>query len=464
VRRTRAKAPAPVDSSPQTTVTHAPSAGANKQYKRWQKNHGAGGTAVGEIAGAIAANIGKRGGHGDDNPNPYDLSLPQTPEQVQKYIDAQVRLQFGQMSQDLRDQDRNIPKYFDDYRKQMSNLQTTMVGAPGSPTLGGYYGAGLASIGQLGQQLGTANASTVTGLTPGTTQQNLNDAANAALVRQGQLANMGGLVASQGLAENAYLGNRQASSGPLEIQARTDAKKQIIRLKREKGAARVNALQGLRAEAQQAKVDQWAHDFALGKENDDVRNEKRDDRLARLQAKLDALEAGNDVNTWGYSKSEWLAMSPAERQRIIKAQKNYGGSNDSGGSDGDDKPALTPAQIRDARQKSRDAAAEIDDALSRLRDYVGADVPDFNDPENPDKQTGSHTASETEVRNRLKEEGFSSQQIDLAMRIRSGKALNKHQKALARRLGITHLPKRWVRGRKKDNDKPDLDVPDVPIF
>lgn len=449
VRRKRKDAP-PVATgmSADPVVKHGPS----KAGQKFNKNHPVSGQGNGG---------GQGGKGGSDEFDAYDLNQPRTPEQVKQEIDALIKLQYATQTQGLRQQAQNVGNYFDDYRSRLKAIRGQMVGPVGSNQLGGLYGAGIASVGALGQQLGNAGAQAITAsqMPGGLTQQALNEAAAAAQIRQQMLGNVGGLIAGQGVAEAAYLANRAASSGALEIQAQTAADKSLQQLKGEKGAARVKALADIRAEAQQAKVDQAAIQLAGIKELNDVRDDRRDARLERLKAKLDRQEAAaddkadrnqwrNEPTKWGPTTGQWAKMSPAERKPYIDDYEDDGGS--SGGSD---KDGLTPSQIRDARQKSRTAASEIDDITSRLGDYIGADVPEFNDAENPGKQTGTHVASETEVRNRLKEEGFSSQQIDLAMTIRTGSPLSKQQKAIARRLGITRIPKRWRQGRPVEGVK-----------
>lgn len=323
-------------------------------------NAGSNAAQVGALAGGIA------GAQGAPATTP---GYAPTPEQKAQ-VNAQTRLQYGPATQAARDQVAAVPGYFQNYRNQLSQLSTGLIGnpQPGQP-LGGVYGAGLQSVGQLGQQLATGSAQII-GATraAGVGQGTLDDAGKAAIVRQGTIGNYGGLITAQGLAEGTYLGNRQASSGPLQIQAQTAANTDLAGVKKDKGAYRVEALRQIRADAWQRKVDRAAAKLAgveLGADiaettttnRADRRNDRRDDRR-------EARQDRNEPTKYGPTKGEWAKMSPAERKPYIdKYEEPAGGDK-----------GLSPAEKRNRNEEVRKIKARIRDYRRNAKDALGNPV------------------------------------------------------------------------------------------
>lgn len=385
-------------------------------------------------------NAGKGGG-GSDKPGGvgYSLDAPGTPEEVKKQINMLTRLKYGRETADLEAQKKRTPGYFEAYRQQLEGIRQSQVGStPGE--LGGTYGAGLNAVGQLGNQLAQGSASMLSQIRPGVTQRTLNDAANASIARQGLVGNFGGLIASQGLAESGYLANRQASSGPLQIEAQQDANRQVSSLKSEKGAYRAEVLQKLREAAAQAKVDAAAMRLAGIKEQNDVQESVRETRAskqaARRERKQERREAARErrdeageVNAYGYTKKDWAAMSPAQRQAEMKKVKNQ--DDDGGGKGG-----LTPAQKQAKRKESSKGLNRVTEAGTAYENY--ANMVDKGKSPTP-----------TQIAGQMDKDGYNAMEIAIAKRVSAGVPLTPQQLRYLRREGITKIPKKWKRGNNK---------------
>lgn len=363
-----------------------------------------------------------------------------TPEQMDN-LNAKTRLTYGGQTQALKQHQENVPAFFTDYRNKLAQLGIQNQAITGLAlgqlgALSGQMAGGFQGISQAAQQAGASG-------------QVVDDAAKAALVRQGGIGAFGGYLGATGQAEQNYLTNRAASSGPLQIQAQTAADQALTNLQAEKGAFRVTEAQAAKDRKQQRKLDKIAAMIAMGKSQAEIQktmSEISDTETDNAQnAKDDAQDNARDrkkwartPTKWGPTNGEWAKMTDAERKPYIDAYNKDGG--DSGG--GDDKPKLTPGQRQQARQESRAAASRIDDAIYRYNQYIGSAVPEYDAK---GQQIGTHPASRAEVLQRLRSEDFTQVEIGLALRVRSGKPLTPAQRKVAKRAGVTFIPAKWLR-------------------
>lgn len=236
-------------------------------------------------------------------------------------IEALVTQKYGGAQSALRTQAKAVPGYFEDYRNRLKQISGGLVGnpQPGQP-LGGVYGAGVNSTQQLAQTQAQGSATVAATAAGNANSQVAGDAAKAAAVRQGMIANYGGLIASQGVAEAGYLGNRAASSGPLQIQAQQAAAQAKADLKREKGAYRVTARADSEAAAQKAALEAQLFGLDVAKERNDVIDQNRDRRVtARNNRRSNETSRQNNAVSNATSRANAQDRIAAQQEKDRKA-------------------------------------------------------------------------------------------------------------------------------------------------
>ena len=205
------------------------------------------------------------------------------------FIRSLVRLQYGGATRETERQAAQVPHYYDNYRTILTGIQGRQQQA---------YNAAVQQTQQLGTGLANAAAQASGGQLHG-------DAAQAAEVRARMLGGFGGLITSQGLTENQYLGNRQATSVADQARSQEQANRSVVDLKREKGAYRAKIRGDLDQQARDLAEERRRNAIALliaqGNISDDqarllldTRSEINDVREGRADRRADAREGRAD--------------------------------------------------------------------------------------------------------------------------------------------------------------------------
>lgn len=356
---------------------------------------------------------GKPGGNknnGGGNKPPADPLNP--------LVRAAMKLQYGPAIAAAQRQQAQIPGYFDTYRSTLQGIQGGVAN---------QYGQGLAQLGQLANGLnqGTANVlAAARGQLPvpgGQANQGvLDDAAKAAAVRSQMLGGFGGLIASQGLTEGNYLANRAANSGPLQITAQQQAGQRVTDLLGQRGASAVDYRGKLEAAAAQNELDRQKIASAL--------------RIAGIQSATTIATNTQDNQASQANNRRTTATSRANNQRTTATSRANNITTNANRNNG-----LTPAQRAKQRQDARKAITRIHDLNSRFQDYKTRLI----QPLGPDgKPSGpKRPPTRPEIRQKLRDDGFTGPEIYLAFKFRSGTRFSRHDMEIARELGIV-VPKR----------------------
>jgi hypothetical protein len=346
-----------------------------------------------------------------------------------------TRREFGPATRDLirqRRGSRNTQKHIDQW---YGDFLKTIQGATATTATN----AANVTAQQAQQAQATEDQAKAYGLAP----QASPEAGQAALSRRAGADSFGALLATQGASAVNLMGTRQVAAGASRVQAHKDesAHARAIReafgdLARNKGAFKTKYVADAEDAAWRKQLEAKGFGIDLARLEQQEREDLRDHRDAAADRRSDRTADARDVNQWGYTNAEWRAMSPEQRQRIIREQKQAG--QDDG---------LTPAQRRENRKNSREAITRITDVIGRLGTYSGQQV------QTPGTDR-THVATDKDIRDRLLREGFSSPEIHLALKIRHGRPLTRSDRIRAHRLGIIKVPRGWKHpGRADFNDQ-----------
>jgi hypothetical protein len=237
---------------------------------------------------------------------------------------------------------KDMAGYFDDYQRKVAEAQgaTAQIGKDTTAAISGLAGA-----------FGTPD-------TAGLSAGNAADAGNAAAVRHAILSNLGAVQTAQAGNANTYanqMANVVVPGQKLSAQASAAGKTQSLReqlagLLKEKGTYKQQlqsdavADEGKNVLAQQAlglDITKAATDAAAG------RATRRETRRSNVASETAATQ---EVNAYGYSKADWAAKTPAERQKIMKDVKNATKSKANNGVDW-----VTPTQQSTAQSQIEQA-------------------------------------------------------------------------------------------------------------
>ena len=229
-----------------------------------------------------------------------------------KYGDVirQGQQSIGQSEQAGKD----MAGYFDDYQRKLAEAQGTQAQIGREATAG------------IGSLAGAFGAPDTAGLSAG----NAADATNAATVRKAILANVGAVQTAQAGNANTYanqLANVVAPGQKLAAQAQSAGKTQSLReqlsgLVKEKGTYKQQLQADAVADEGKNVLAQQALGLDVTKAQTQAQQTAAQQAETRRHNKAGETAASQDVNAYGYSKADWAAKTPAERQKIMKDFKN----------------------------------------------------------------------------------------------------------------------------------------------
>lgn len=391
-------------------------------------------------------------------PDPlYNFHDQLTPDTARGAVDAATQMRYGGAEAQLADQMRgvgqrfqNVTNWFDQYKADLEKAKTAQAA---------YYQGAQDANAQLVQQ--AAAQAPVQGQQ---TVQQQTDSKNAASVRQGLAEAFGQLLAANRGTEQAYLGERQGVGSAAQLSERLktdqmmrDLERQGGDLAREKGAFRTQYAGELR-DKERSYADQLHRQ-----------------RLERQAFGLDVAKAGaeadakaNEVNQYGFTASQWAAMTPQQRRAAIRGLRDKPAPKDHYGIPEDEWNKMSLAQrrkakglwdsagggggtaetkrTRDVRQKSREALGRLDDVrgdYERLKRTPWRDK--ILDPlTGMEKDGPPRAATREEIERELRALKYRPSEIRLAMK----KTWDASDIRLAHSLGIRVPRDRIARPRK----------------
>jgi hypothetical protein len=396
------------------------------------------------------------GGRGDD---PSAVTAPLTPRTLDTEAAAAARTkyqpqedEFGAQQRVSAQQQTNIGNWFQQYQDAVAKAQGESAA----------YDKGVQdAITARAAQAGTAD--------PGATPE----AQQAAAARKTSEDSFGAMLAAQGSAHNTYfadkgrIGAGEAAQQHINEAGRSATLAEGLRkLLGEKGdfvtqykstardAERKNELERAafnldtqteqdKTATQAAQIKQDAKDKAAARS---VSRKNTRDRLAASQQAADKKAAAdaNKINQYGYSNAEWARHSPEWRQRQI-AKSGKGG-----------KSGPSQDHLDKVRKASGDALTRIDkakgryDALTNTPYRTGAKDANGHDVLNPDGTPQTRKPTKAEVQAQLSKEGYSPNEIHLALTKYWGPA----EIAMAHQLGI-RVPRDRIKAQPGGaNDNP----------
>lgn len=286
-----------------------------------------------------------------------DVSRSATAGADVKYGDVirQGQQSVGQSGQMAKDQ----AGYFDDYQRKVAEAQgnTERIGRETT-----------AGIGSLAGAFGTPD-------TAGLSAGNATDATNAAAVRKAILSNLGAVQTAQAGNANEYankLANVVVPGQQLAARAQSAGKIQSLReqlagVLKEKGTYRQQLQSDMVADEGKNVLAQQALGLDITKVKTQAQQTAAQQTETQRHNKAGEAASSQEVNTYGYSKADWAAKTPAERQKIMKDLK---------GSDGRGKANNGAGWVTPAKQSEAQSAIEraITYAKSLKGDYGRAEA------------------------------------------------------------------------------------------
>lgn len=277
------------------------------------------------------------------NLNQFDYSRPLKPDQVKGFVDAATKLRYGDQTQDLIRQRKQMPTWFQNYRDALNTGRAA--------TEASYTAA-------IDQQHKSQDAAAVRDLQAGADP-------NAAAAQRAQSDAFAGLLASQSLSAQNRFRDLSAISGGEEIQAKQRMNDAFSALRAEKGAFRQQTLRDVIDSERKYGLEQAAfgldtvkanQDYAIGRQK--LRDQRRSDRLDRQDKQQTRADRLHDADGDGVPDSQDPAPSTPGDLRPNQIPGKNG---------------LTPAEQR-ARQKR---AADV---MSALNNAIAAGRSAYDDP------------------------------------------------------------------------------------
>lgn len=247
----------------------------------------------------------------------------------------------------------------------------------------GWYDQYLAQLAQHQQNIARIGEQQIAGqkaiagslpstVTDGMSPENQQTAALAAAVRQGIAGTYGQTAVDQAAARNTYADTLAHDAGPtaklaalMQARGKTgEAQSTLAGLAREKGSYRQSLIDQARQDesknviARQAMgLDQAKAQASAAAEAARITETNRHNVAAERNQSAQTKASQGKVNAYGYTETDWRAMSTAERQRVIREFKKSGST---GGSS--KRWATTEQQGK--------ASSQIDQALAVLKNKL----------------------------------------------------------------------------------------------
>lgn len=402
---------------------------------------------------------GKGKGRGRGSNVVQDPLVQQTYPQIRAAAHQAGQVAYGPQQHQLGQQAANIPPWFQQYKNGVMAQQQNLP-------------AQYAPVQAQAQQTAQATGQPVLQGVDPKSEAAQNDVL-AAASRKVLADSFVSLVQQQQMAQADYYGARQQVANAAQISAQTQNAKDRQQVAQQRGAyEQTQVQQGIGRErdyglaVQHQNAENKAFNLDVAKAGADVKTDrlkiktdaqaKRDKLKADAKARTDKANAeGKTVNSYGYTSDQWSRFSPAHRKRIIFDFKNSGGS----GGSGSGKPG-GPTLAQQRMEKKRVAAVreKSGKALSRVNDVIS----DWNRLRNSRVTTGekddngkplTRPITPNDIRGQLRSQGYSADEIHLALMIRAGKTFTKDDVQAAHRLGI-RIPRKYL--PKKRKDKPGV--------
>lgn len=407
-------------------------AAAEQAARAGARARSAGGSGGG--AGGGKSGDGGNGGNGgrDRPPRPPKPSVDPYRQEVR----ARTRLEFGErereIDQALADsatRQQNNTNWFADYQDQLEKSRIAQAS---------FYQGQTSIANQFATETGTVN-------TNPEGQPLTSDSAKAADVRNALQQAFAEALRQQGITFNAAKEDQKGVAAASQLTARLAEDEFTKRVREDqrdlaldKGAFKTktradlmdeNWRQELEASAFNLDRDQALADIAGdAAERRDRRRENRSDRNAKL----------DEVNQYGYTNRDWARMTPEQRRQAYKEWQAAGRApkpvhkRDDG---------LTPTQRRNLRQQRNEARSEVETAVATMGALGNVPMKILDDQGEDTGKTRAPTREE--IFARMRDEGYSQDQIKVALAIRHGdQTWDKETREAARRIGYG-VPKRF---------------------
>lgn len=370
-----------------------------------------------------------------DLDDPGYFQRPQTLQQAQVEASRLGQLRYGPEESQVAQQQINVQPWFQNYRNQVAATSANLQ-AQAAPVI--------AQAQQQAQQ--TGQVSQTGAMTPGGAPSE--DATLAAASRQALGQAFATMLQGQLGAEQSYLGQLQGPvAGAAELGKNYELGTQRRLIARERGDYEAGELGRMRGEERQYGLERQAFGLDVAEAESKAANEARDDASARAKdrrarrAARDERKATRQAGRADTRKerADFIAkhglppedvadgITPQERQAMQDYKKPAGGKKEGGG--------LTPAQRRDRAKGSNTAITNINTIKDRWDDLAGV------------KDDKGRSPTPSQIKARLRDEGKSSDEIHIALVVRSGKPLSAEDKRIARRLGIYPIPASWKKAK-----------------
>jgi hypothetical protein len=325
------------------------------------------------------------GNGGTRNPNRSGRNPRPTP-----LLDALTELQYGGQVRELDAQRRisdqhstNMSGWYQDYLNRSQQAQAQQAAYTQGFQAAAYQQANQAAMVDTGQ-----NQQLLAQQNQQAAQRGMTVDPSVAQTLQGGVAArqatgtaMGGLLAAQGQAQTAYLGNRVAVAGQQGIQAQQDEQRKKAQidqlaqdLQREMGAFKVKTKMDLREQRHTRRLENAAFGLDQAEFAADVADDRADNRRlskAERRQQREARSRIRDRRQDNIRDQQRLSLDERKEQRMRDQDLADDGrlNGSSGGSSGG--KSFTPTQVRSGRKSLRNL-------VGRVKNNV--DPPDSVDP------------------------------------------------------------------------------------
>lgn len=380
---------------------------------------------------------GGKGGKGGDRPKgnkppKIDPMAPMTYGQIQQAAHNAGQVAYGDVQNQLTQQQANIVPWFDQYRAAVTQQQQALP-AQYQPV--------------LQQAQGTAQATgqgVLQGVDPGS-EAAQNDALAAASrkVLADQFVN---LIGSQQNATQDYYGGRISAANAGQQQALTTNAQAQRDVAGQRGAYEAQQIQqgiGQERDYGIAAQHQAAENAAFGLDQYEAQQKAKNDR-----ARIRATNRKNRQSQRDRDEDQALAGKKfdSEQEKDAYQRKHHLGPYKRPAKPGPG--GLTPAQQRaekerigKVRQKSKEALSRIRDARNDWESLVGSKVTTGKKDKDGNELTRPITPKD--IRSELRKRGFSSDEIHLMLMIRAGKKFGPDEIEMAHALGM-RIPRKYL--------------------
>lgn len=352
----------------------------------------------------------QNGSAGGGNPSPA-----KPPGPLQQRADQITDLRYAPVESSLNQRGLAIPSWFENYRTQIGQQQQASQ----------QYAAPIVQQAQTNAQQAGQVAPGVDPNTPAGQDAQLAAAARAAL-GNAFVSTLQGF----GQVQNQYMEGRKTVASTAEVGEQSQLARDRTDTAREKGLYRATTLGELKDKRHTQRLENAAFGLDTYEAETDRANTAADNDRADKQDR----QKNRTPNQWGYSTKEWNGFTPEKRRRIMKQVK---AEQRAPGSDG----TQSPAEMRKQREKRGTGINRVREVGSLFDEYSSGQVK----VPGPNGTETTRAPTESEIRARLRKEGYSQSEITIGLKVRRSKPLTPSEIATARRMGIWPVPKAWTR-------------------